>query len=158
LSRTAQECSVGHVEASNRLRRFITRGVVYVATAPPRVVARRISDPPARVIGLSGEHDLSTVPGLERALAFADASGDPIVVDLRRATFADSAILGTIIKASKHAGRRGFAVVMPPPGEVAKLFDLVDARSVLVTFPTLRTAVEWCSPGLETAPRAIPAE
>jgi anti-anti-sigma factor len=132
--------------------------VVYVVSAPPRVVARRISDPPARVVGLSGEHDVSTAPDVERALAFADATGDPVVVDLRRATFADSAILGTIIRASKHAGRRGFAVVMPPPGEVARLFDLVDARSVLVTFPSLRTAVEWCYPRLQGAARATPAE
>jgi anti-anti-sigma factor len=132
--------------------------VVSVVSAPPRVVARRISDPPARVVGLSGEHDLSTAADVERALAFADATGDPVVVDLRHATFADSAILGTIIRASKHAGRRGFAVVMPPPGEVAKLFDLVDARSVLVTFPTLRTAVEWCYPTLDGRSRPTPAE
>jgi anti-anti-sigma regulatory factor len=79
------------------------------------------------------------------------------VVDLHHATFADSAILGTIIRASKDAGRRGSAVVMPPPGEGAKLFDLVDARSVLVTFPTLRAAVEWCSPRLD-GPSPTPAE
>lgn len=115
-------------------------------SAPPRVVARRISDPPARVVAVSGEQDISTAPDLERALAFAVASGDPVVVDLRHATFADSAILGTIIRAHKHAGSRGFAVVMPPPGEVVRLFDLVDARSILVTFPTLRLAVDWCYP------------
>ena len=131
---------------------------MYVVSAPPRVVACRISDPPARVVGLSGEHDVSTAADVERALAVADATGDPVVVDLRHATFADSAILGTIIRASKHAGRRGFAVVMPPPGEVARLFDLVDARSVLVTFSTLRTAVEWCYPRLEAPARATPAE
>jgi anti-anti-sigma regulatory factor len=129
-----------------------------VTSTPPRVVARRISDPPARVVGLSGEHDVSTVPDLERALAFADASGDPVIVDLRHARFADPAVLGAIIRASKQAGRRGFAVVMPPPGEVAKLLDLVDARSVLVTFPTLRTAVEWCYPTFSRLSRATPAE
>jgi anti-anti-sigma factor len=132
--------------------------VVNVVSAPPRVVARRISDPPARVVGLSGEHDVSTAPAVARALAFADATGDPVVVDLRHATFADSAILGTIIRASKQAGRRGFAVVMPPPGEVVRLFDLVDARSVLVTFPTLRTAVEWCYPALDAPSRPTPGE
>jgi anti-anti-sigma factor len=140
------------------MRRFLTPGVVYVLSAPPRVVARRIGDPPTRVVGLSGEHDVSTAPDLERALTFAVASGDPVVVDLRHATFADSAILGTIIRAQKQAGRRCFAVVMPPPGEVARLFDLVDARSILVTFPTLRLAVGWCYPTLDGPSRATPAE
>ncbi len=111
-------------------------------STPSHVLARRIVDPPARVVALSGEHDLSTVRELDRALAFAVASGDPVVVDLRRATFADSAILAAIIRASKDAGRRSFAVVMSPPGEVARLFDLVDARAVLETFPTLRRAVD----------------
>jgi anti-anti-sigma factor len=132
--------------------------VVYVLSAPPRVVARHIGAPPTRVVGLSGEHDVSTAPELERALTFALAPGDPVVVDMRHATFADSAILGTIIRAHKQAGRRRFAVVMPPPGEVARLFDLVDARSILVTFPTLRLAVGWCFPTLDGRSRATPAE
>jgi anti-anti-sigma factor len=129
-----------------------------VLSAPPRVVARRISDPPTRVVGLSGEHDVSTAADLERALAHAVASGAPVVVDLRRATFADSAILGTIIGANMQAGRRCFAVVMPPPGAVARLFDLVDARSILVTFATLGLAVDWCCPTLESRSRTTPAE
>ena len=126
-------------------------------STPPRVLARRISDPPTRVVGLSGEHDVSTAPELERALAMAVASGDPVVVDLRRTTFADSSILGTIIRASTQAGRHRFAVVMPPPGEVTRLFDLVDARSILVTCRTLRRAVDWCNPPLEAPSRATPA-
>ena len=35
------------------------------------------------------------------------------VETVRRATFADSAILGAIIKANKQAGRRCFAVILP---------------------------------------------
>jgi anti-anti-sigma factor len=117
-----------------------------------------MSDPPVRVVGLSGEHDVSTAADLERSLAFAVDSGDPVVVDLRHATFADSAILGTIIRAHRRAGRRCFAVVMPPPGEVARLFDLVDARSILVTFPTLRLAVGWCYPTVGEGSGATPGE
>jgi anti-anti-sigma factor len=120
---------------------------------PPGVLARRISDPPTQVVGLSGEHDVSTAPELERALAAAVASGEPVVVDLRCATFADSAILGAIIRANAEAGRDRFAVVMPPPGEVPRLFELVNARSILVTFPTLRLAADWC----DARSRATPA-
>lgn len=116
-------------------------------SASPRVVARRMSGRPALVVALSGEHDLSTVPDVERALTSAVASGGSVIVDMRRATFADSAILGTIIRANQHAGRRAFAVVMPPSGEVSRLFDLVDAHSILMTFPTMGRAVDWCCLG-----------
>jgi len=128
---------------------------VPVLSTPPRIVVRRVRDVPARVVELSGEHDVSTAAELERALARAIATGDAVVVDLRRATFADSAILGAIIRANKDARRCCFAVVMPPAGEVSRLFDLVDARSVLLTFPTIRLAIKWCYPTLDSQHEAI---
>lgn len=112
----------------------------------PQIVARHIAAPPVRVVAVSGDHDRSTVRELERALTVAVASGDPAVVDLRRATFADSAILAAIVRAHRRAGRRCFAVVVPPSGEVARLFELADAGAVLVTFPALRVAIDWCYP------------
>ncbi|HKV66503.1 MAG TPA: STAS domain-containing protein [Gaiellales bacterium] len=100
--------------------------------------------PPAWVVALAGEHDASTTDEVDRVLTAAVASGDPVIVDLQSATFADSSILGAIIRAEKAAGRNGLAVVLPGDGEVWRLFDLVDARAMLVTFPTLREAVDWC--------------
>ena len=111
----------------------------------PQLAARRISDPPVRVIALFGDHDLSTLSDLEQALSVAVDSGDPVIVDLQRATFADSTILGALINAHNH-GRGRFAIVTPLDGEVARLFDLVDATSILVTFPALRVAIDWCHP------------
>lgn len=112
----------------------------------PQIVARHITTPPTRVVAVSGEHDRSTAHELEGALTVAVASGDPAIVDLRPATFADSAILAAIVRAHHRAGRRCFAVVVPLSGEVARLFDLTDARAVLVTFPALRIAIDWCYP------------
>ncbi len=112
----------------------------------PRIVVRSIANPPTQVVALSGQHDLSSVGDVERALKLAVDSGDAVIVDLRRATFADSAILGVIIKARKQAGRRCFAVVLPSPSQITRLFELVDASSMLLTFDTLRRAVEWCHP------------
>ena len=152
---------------SARNRRIAVRGVepgcarphlggcVPVLSTPPQIVARRIRDLAARVVELSGEHDVSTASELAGALAVAVASGDAVIVDLRRATFADSAILGAIVRANRNAQRCCFAVVMPPPGEVSRLFDLVAARSVLLTFPTMRLAVKWCYPALENHHEAI---
>jgi len=117
-----------------------------VLSASPQIVARHITTPPTRVVVLSGEHDRSTVHELEGALAAAVASGDPAIVDLRRATFADSSILAAIVAAHHRAGRRCFAVVVPLSGEVARLFELTDARAVLVTFAALRIAIDWCYP------------
>lgn len=112
----------------------------------PQIVTRHITTPPTRVVTVSGEHDRSTVQELERVLRIAVASGDPAIVDLRRTTFADSAILAAVVRAHHRAGRRRFAVLVPPSGEVARLFELTDARAVLVTLPALRMAIDWCYP------------
>ena len=124
-------------------------------STPPKIVARRMRGVRARVVELSGEHDATTVPELQRTLTFAVASGDAVIVDLRRVTFADSAILGAIIRANKDARLCCFAVVMPPPGDVSRWFGLVDARAVRRTFPTMSQAIKWCYPALEPAPDPI---
>jgi anti-anti-sigma factor len=117
-----------------------------VLSVSPQIVTRHITTPPTRVVTVSGEHDRSTVQELERVLRIAVASGDPAIVDLRRTTFADSAILAAVVRAHHRAGRRRFAVIVPPSGEVARLFELTDARAVLVTLPALRMAIDWCYP------------
>jgi len=120
-----------------------------MSTVLPQISARRIDTPPVCLITLTGEHDLSTRPDVEVVLTDAVGSGDPVIVDLQPATFADSSILDAIIRAGNAAGRRGLAVVLPGDGEVRRLFDLVGARAVLLTFPTLRLAVEWCYPSAQ---------
>jgi anti-anti-sigma regulatory factor len=107
---------------------------------------RRVEAPPVCLVALEGEHDLSTRPDLDDVLTETLAGGDPVIVDLRRATFADASILSAIITAKNAAGRRGLAVVLPSEGEVRMLFELGDARAVLLTFPTPDLAVEWCYP------------
>jgi anti-anti-sigma regulatory factor len=79
---------------------------------------RRVEAPPVCLVALEGEHDLSTRPDLDDVLTEALAGGDPVIVDLRRATFADASILSAIITAKNAAGRRGLAVVLPSEGEV----------------------------------------
>lgn len=107
---------------------------------------RRVEAPPVCLVALEGEHDLSTRPDLDDVLTEALAGGDPVIVALRRATFADASILSAIITAKNAAGRRGLAVVLPSEGEVRMLFELGDARAVRLTFPTPDLAVEWCYP------------
>jgi anti-sigma B factor antagonist len=56
---------------------------------------------------VTGDMDLSTVAGLrERLFGLAD-SGQPLIVDLNRITFIDSAGLGVLIGAARRAGVHG---------------------------------------------------
>jgi anti-anti-sigma regulatory factor len=119
---------------------------VSVSPVAPRITHRRVVKPPLWLIALTGEHDLSTSRDVERVLIEAVSTGDPVVVDLQPATLADSSILSANLTAAKQAGRRGLAVVLPADGEVSRLFEVVDAGALLVTFRTLQLAVEWCCP------------
>jgi anti-anti-sigma factor len=56
---------------------------------------------------VTGDIDMSTVPGLrERLFGLAD-SGQPVIVDLNRITFIDSAGLGVLIATARRAGEHG---------------------------------------------------
>jgi anti-sigma B factor antagonist len=123
-----------------------------VTPSPPRITYRQVKTPSIWFVALTGEHDLSTSHKVEAILARAVASGDPVVVDLEYATFADSSILGAVINAEKRAGPRGFAVVRPRRGDVARQFQLVASRAMLLTFPTLRHAVQWFYPRFDAGP------
>lgn len=65
------------------------------------------------VLSISGEHDLSTAPELRRRLEDVLSEGTGVVVDLSRATFIDSSILGVILDAKRRAAEAkvGYAVV-----------------------------------------------
>ena len=110
----------------------------------PRVAARSIQEPPALIISLVGNLDVASVEEVEVALQSAIATTDPVVIDLRAATSADSSIFATILRAYTRADRRGFAVVLAPRGPVARLFSLLDAYSVVPVFTSPVRAAEWC--------------
>ncbi len=56
---------------------------------------------------VTGDIDMSTVPGLrERLFELAD-SGQPLIVDLNRITFIDSAGLGVLVGTARRADAHG---------------------------------------------------
>jgi anti-anti-sigma factor len=70
----------------------------------------------ARVVAVVGDHDLHDVPAFNRHLsaAAAEAPTRPIVVDLSRATFLDSRMLGAVLgwlRSSAETGGPPMAVV-----------------------------------------------
>ena len=64
------------------------------------------------MLTITGEHDLSTAPELRRRLEEVLSEGTGVVVDLSRATFIDSSILGVILDAKRRAAEAkvGYAV------------------------------------------------
>jgi anti-sigma B factor antagonist len=65
------------------------------------------------LLTITGEHDLSTAPELRRRLEEVLGEGTGVVVDLSRATFIDSSILGVILDAKRRAAEAkvGYAVL-----------------------------------------------
>ena len=58
----------------------------------------------AWIVGLRGEHDLSTQPMLTRHLRALGRTGDGLVVDLAHVEFIDSTVIGAPLGAYKGAG------------------------------------------------------
>jgi anti-anti-sigma factor len=93
----------------------------------------------AVVIGVSGELDLASSPGLEQELDRHMSSGaELLIVDLRQLEFMDSTGLSVLVRAHQRAveaGRR-FAVVRGPQ-QVQRLLTLtgVADRLTLVDSP-----------------------
>lgn len=86
------------------------------------------------VLALVGEHDLATAPTLRTALQEALEAGN-VVVDLDRASFLDSTVLGVIIGGRDAARERGrsFVVLVGPAAQlpVRRLVELTGMGSLL---------------------------
>jgi anti-sigma B factor antagonist len=84
------------------------------------------------MVRLLGEHDLSTQQTLAAKLAGLIETGDPLVVDVTRATFIDSSVITAVVRARNALAARKVpvAIVVPEsaPSGVRKLIDLVTAN------------------------------
>jgi anti-anti-sigma factor len=100
--------------------------------------------PGISVIEMSGEHDLSTAPGLREKLAGAIAERDSIVVDLSATEFVDSSILGALLDARQdaQAGGLGFAVALADGARpVARVLEVTGLSSTLPVHATREEAI-----------------
>lgn len=97
-------------------------------------IALEPTDAGVAVVKITGEHDLSTAPGLGSRLKRLIADRSPVVIDLSPATFIDSSILGVILDAKRRAGAAslGFAVVNAGEGEaVRRVLEVTGLRTAL---------------------------
>ena len=97
------------------------------------------------MVVVTGEHDLSTAPELERQLKAALESGAAVAVDLMETTFIDSSVLRVLICAREQAAERGigFRVALgDSTGHgVRRLLELTDTERRLATAPTRAAAI-----------------
>ena len=80
---------------------------------------------------VAGDMDLSTVPGLRERLLEAAGGGEPLIVDLNRVSFIDSAGLGVLVAVHRRAAQRGgslHAVCSRPPTRKLLWMTGVDKR------------------------------
>jgi anti-anti-sigma factor len=97
-----------------------------------------------RLVTLTGEHDLATVPQLHEAIEAAVATGDPVVVDLTPTAFVDSSVIGLLIAAgtgTDGAEPRFLALVMPQSGHVARVMEMVTIAALLPTYGSVAEAM-----------------
>src|SRR6185312_2376864 len=104
----------------------------------PEIVTTQIDDS-LWVIGLQGEHDISTAHHLRREVDRLFETGTGVVVDLTGATFIDSSILGELIRAYLGATPdEKVAIVGPLGGGGTLLLKVVDAtRTCFPVFESL---------------------
>ena len=87
------------------------------------------------VVALAGEHELYSAARLRPRLEALLADGHPVVVDMRRATFVDSATVNVLIDAKRRADALGldFSLLIGPEtgASVRRLFALTTLDEVL---------------------------
>ena len=87
-------------------------------------IAERPAVPGIGVLGLEGELDLAAAPKLRARIEEA-ATGHALVIDLRRVTFIDSAVLKELLRARAQLSARDMRLVLAGvPRPVRRLLDL----------------------------------
>lgn len=94
----------------------------------------------AWVITLHGEHDVSTQSLLRGQLDRVREAGGPIVVDLSRARFIDSTVIGALVLAWQQRGG-DLALVAPTNYDGTRLVELIGIGSVIPVYPARDAAI-----------------
>jgi anti-anti-sigma factor len=92
------------------------------------------------VIALVGELDLTHVSTLERRLEREVERDLPLVVDLNRVVFVDSAALHCFFRLARARGRSRLAIVVEPTAPIARALDIVDLDRAATIVPTMADA------------------
>ena len=105
-----------------------------------------LDEPGVAVVTLYGEHETYGAIAIERRLAGLALRGRALVVDLSRATFLDSAVLGALLRARSHAERAGTTLVLVLAGArepaIPRIFEITGLLRAFRTAPSREAAVD----------------
>ena len=94
------------------------------------------------LIALRGEWDLYNRPELDAALLEAEAAAESLVVlDLSRATFIDSSVLGALVEARKRMQERVRISVVAKDRQIRKVFEITGLEGVFELHESLAELV-----------------
>src|SRR3569623_1685405 len=82
----------------------------------------------AWILGLRGEHDLSTRPTIDAEIEAVLAHGTNIIVDLTDTTFMDSSVMGSLLRGYRDASAKpgdSLVIVAPPKSLPRRKIDAV---------------------------------
>ena len=106
----------------------------------------------AWLLGLRGEHDLSTRQSVLAALECVIAPSATVIVDLSTTEFIDSSVLNALIAAHKRAERTPgttLTVVATPDTPPARVLEMIDVGALFPIFASLDEAIH--APRLQAA-------
>jgi anti-sigma B factor antagonist len=104
----------------------------------------RSPQPGAALVVLSGEHDLHSADRLRQTTDDMLFGNEHLIVDLSRAEFIDSTIIGVLVEAMKKAdGRdRKFSVVVGTVPGVERILEITGGLGLLNIVPTVERALD----------------
>ncbi len=92
------------------------------------------------LVSLEGELDLTNVTDLEQRLVEACPPERPLVVDLNRVAFLDSAALHCFFRLARSRGRSQLAFVVDQAAPIARALTIVDLAAATTIASTLDAA------------------
>ena len=92
------------------------------------------------LVALAGELDLSNVDDLDEELR-AVTNGSPLVLDLSRVIFIDSAALHQLFRMVRERGARAVAFVIEPTAPIARTLSIAGLDRAATVASTLPEAV-----------------
>jgi anti-sigma B factor antagonist len=99
--------------------------------------------PGTAVIVLGGEHDLYSADRLRQTTDDVLFGSEHLIIDLSKAEFIDSTIIGVLVQAMKNAeGRdRRFTVVLGTAPVVERVLEITGVLALLNVVPTVERAL-----------------
>ncbi len=138
----AKSCGIeDEIPAAAEVRRTVWRRLSWVQVATFGLEHVAEHDEGVTLVALTGELDLTNVDELDARLA-ALANGLPLVLDLSRLVFVDSAALHRLFRIVRERGVGGVAFVIEPTAPVATTLAIVGLGRAAPLVATRDDAVE----------------